>query len=155
MGMGVTPWSPLRGGVLSGKYTRANREKVEPGRGDWVKIHLTDRNMDIVEGLIRVSKEVGATPAQVALAWVQSRPGVASTIIGARTMEQLEDNLKALEVKLAPEHVSALDEVSAIKPIFPNVFIPNARHNVQGGTTINGVASERWGMAPQNDKERW
>lgn len=155
LGMGVTPWSPLRGGVLSGKYTRANRDTVEPGRGDWVKQHLTDRNMDIVDGLIKVSKEVGATPAQVALVWVQGKPGVASTIIGARTMDQLHDNLKALDVKLSPEHIATLDEISAIKPIFPNAFIPNTRHNVQGGTTINGVPSEVWPLAPQSDGERW
>jgi aryl-alcohol dehydrogenase-like predicted oxidoreductase len=155
LGMGVTPWSPLRGGVLSGKYTRANRETIEPGRGDWVKVHLTDRNMDIVDVLLRVAKEAGATPSQVALAWLRSRPGVASTIIGARTLDQLRDNLKALDLTLSSEHTAALDEVSAVKPIFPHGFIPNTRHNVQGGTTINGVESERWPLAPQNDDERW
>lgn len=155
MGMGVTPWSPLKYGILSGKYTRAGRDKVSPNRGEGIRNHLTDRTMDIVEKVVAIAREVGATPAQVALAWVRGRPGVASTIIGARTVEQLRDNLGALDVKLSAEQIAALDESSAIQPIFPHAFIPNTRHNVQGGTTINGVESEAWGLAPQSDEERW
>lgn len=155
MGMGVTPWSPLKYGILSGKYTRADRDKVSPNRGEGIRNHLTDRTMDIVEKVVAIAREVGATPAQVALAWVRGRPGVASTIIGARTVEQLRDNLGALNVTLSAEQAAALDESSAVKPIFPHAFIPNTRHNVQGGTTINGVESEAWGLAPQSDEERW
>ncbi|MFG0259129.1 MAG: aldo/keto reductase, partial [Phycisphaerales bacterium JB041] len=79
LGMGVTPWSPLKSGVLTGKYTRANKDSIEPGRGEWVKNHLTDHNLNIVDTLLKVAGDVNATPAQVALAWVQQRCGVAST----------------------------------------------------------------------------
>ena len=155
LGMGVTPWSPLKGGVLTGKYTRANMDTIEPGRGDWVKNNLTGRNLDIVEALIRVADQVDATPPQVALAWVQERQGVASTIIGARTMGQLTDNLKALDLTLSREHTNALDDASAIPPTFPQSFLPFVRNNVQGGTTVNGTPSEPWYLAPQSDDERW
>jgi aryl-alcohol dehydrogenase-like predicted oxidoreductase len=154
MGMGITPWSPLKGGVLTGKYTRQNAGKVEPGRGAWVKNHLSERAYDIVEVLIDIAGQVGATPSQVALTWLAARPGVSSIIIGARTMEQLEDNLKALEVTLAPDQVSRLDEVS--KPVlpFPHEFLKYTVDNVQGGTTVNGRPSKVWNLAPQSDAER-
>ncbi|MCW5775884.1 MAG: aldo/keto reductase [Phycisphaeraceae bacterium] len=155
LGMGVTPWSPLKGGVLSGKYTRANKDAVEPSRGQWVKNHLTERNLSIVDALLRVAAEAGATPAQVALAWVQARPGVASTIIGASTVDQLRDNLGALEVRLTPGQTAALDEASAVPATFPQSFLPYVKNNVQGGTTINGVASEPWHLAPRTEAERW
>jgi aryl-alcohol dehydrogenase-like predicted oxidoreductase len=155
MGMGVTPWSPLRGGVLTGKYTRENKDTVEPGRGPWVKNYLTERNLAIVDVLLKVAQEAGTTAARAALAWVQSRPGVSSTIIGARTMEQLDDNLAALDVQLSQEHRGALDEVSAVAPPFPHVFLQYVADNTQGGTTINGKPSKVWGLAPQSEKERW
>jgi len=155
MGMGVTPWSPLKGGVLSGRYIRANRESIEPGRGAWVKNHLNDRNMDIVDLLVAHGRELEATPAQVALAWVRSRAGVSSTIIGARTMEQLEQNLASLDVVLTKDQLAALDEASTTEAPFPQSFLPFVRNNVQGGTTINAEASEPWHLAPQNDDERW
>lgn len=154
MGMGVTPWSPLKGGVLSGKYTRANAATVEPGRGQWVKNHLTERAFTIIDALAAVAKQVNASPAQVALAWVQARPGVASTIIGVRTMQQLDDNLAALEVKLTPEHTAALDEASKPTLPFPHEFLKYTVDNVQGGVTVNGRPSKAWHLAPKSDAER-
>ncbi|MDQ7013005.1 MAG: aldo/keto reductase [Planctomycetota bacterium] len=155
LGMGVTPWSPLKGGVLSGKYTRANRDTIEPGRGEWVKNNLTDRNLDILDVLVRIAAEVGASAAQVALAWVQARDGVTSTILGARTMEQLTDNLGALEIELSAGQTAALDEVSEMPAIFPQSFLPFTRSIVRGGTTVNGEATEPWALSPQSDAERW
>ena len=155
LGMGVTPWSPLKSGVLTGKYTRANKDSIEPGRGEWVKNNLTDHNLNIVDTLLKVASDVNATPAQVALAWVQQRCGVASTIIGARTMDQLTDNIKALDVQLSALHLEALDDASATPPIFPQNSLPFWRHIVQGGTTIDGIESEVLPMLPQNDDERW
>ncbi len=155
MGMGVTPWSPLKGGVLTGKYTRANLDSIDPKRGAWVTNNLTERNLDIVEALVAVAKEMGRTPAEVALAWVQARPGVSSSIIGARTMEQLEQNLKALEISIPAELVARLDEASAVQPTFPQSFLPYVVNNIHGGTTINGVETEPWALGPQNDEERW
>ena len=100
MGLGVTPWSPLKSGVLSGKYTRANVATVKADRGERVTQNLGEKVYAIIDELIAIGKELQASPASVALAWVQGRPGVASTIIGARRMDQLEQNLAALDLHL-------------------------------------------------------
>jgi aryl-alcohol dehydrogenase-like predicted oxidoreductase len=86
LGLGVTPWSPLRGGVLSGKYTRENAGRVRADRGERVTAFLNEKTYEIIDELARIARETDATPAAVALAWVQSRPGVASTIIGAELL---------------------------------------------------------------------
>jgi aryl-alcohol dehydrogenase-like predicted oxidoreductase len=146
--------SPLKGGVLTGKYTRQNAATADPGRGTWVKNHLNDRAFALIDVLVDVARQAGATPAQVALAWVQGRPGVASTIIGARTMQQLDDNLGALEVRLSPDHLARLDEASKPALPFPHEFLRYTADNTQGGTTINGRPSKLWALAPQSDAER-
>jgi aryl-alcohol dehydrogenase-like predicted oxidoreductase len=155
MGMGVTPWSPLKMGILTGKYTRANADKADAKRGTWVTANLTDRAYDIIDVLIAVAKEVGSTPAKVALSWVNNRPGVVSTIIGARTMEQLEDNLGALDVHLSDEQTASLNKATKPTLPFPHGFLEVVRNNLQAGTTINGVPSEVWNLAPQKDSERY
>ena len=149
MGLGITPWSPLRGGALSGKYTRANAKDVNPDRGDRVKAFLTERNLTIIDEVIRIAKELSTTPAAIALAWVQSRPGVASTIIGARKLQQLEDNLAALEITLPAAHVAALDKASEPTLNFPAPFFKMISTFSQGGTTVNGTPSIEWPLAPR------
>ncbi|PYR27618.1 MAG: aldo/keto reductase, partial [Acidobacteria bacterium] len=84
----------------------------------------------------------GATSAAVALAWVQSRPGVASTIIGARRLEQLDQNLAALDVTLRLEHIAALDRVSEPSLNFPTPFLRAAASIMHAGATVNGESSE-------------
>jgi aryl-alcohol dehydrogenase-like predicted oxidoreductase len=155
LGLGITPWSPLKSGALSGKYTRANAGKVKADRGEWATSALTDKAYDIVDELQRIARERGTTPAAAALAWVQGRPGVASTIIGARTLDQLEANLKALEVELSPAHVEALDRLSEPVLDFPARFLKNAGVFTQGGTTVNGERAEPWPMTPRTDAERY
>lgn len=155
LGMGVTPWSPLKGGVLSGKYSRANRPTDGRGSSEWVTRQLTERAFKVIDALDSVARQTGASPAQVALAWVQSRPGVVSTIIGARTLDQLHDNLKALDVHLLPEHLATLDEISRPQLNFPHDFLRMVAPGIQGGTTINTQPSEPWPLAPRNDQERW
>src|SRR6185295_585720 len=113
LGLGVTPWSPLRSGVLSGKYTRAGAAR--PAGRQWAANYLDDKSYAVIDELQRVAKEIDTSVARVALAWVQARPGVTSTIIGARTLAQLDDNLKALEVKLRPDHTAALDALTQPK----------------------------------------
>lgn len=162
MGMGVTPWSPLKGGLLSGKYTKesvstpvaAAGTMPKATRGEWVTRHINDRTMAVVDALKSFASQLHATVSQVALAWVASRAGVTSTIIGARTVDQLNDNLKALDVHLAPEHLATLDDLTKPTLPFPHSFLPNVRSAFQGGTTINGAASEPWAMAPKADIER-
>ncbi len=155
MGMGVTPWSPLKFGVLTGKFTRENKGKVEPGRGDWVKENLTDKAYDVVDELVAVSKELNTTPPKVALAWLLTKPGVVSPIIGARTMEQLEDNCGATEIKLSEEQIKRLDTVSEPKLNFPADFLKRSGTFGSGGTTINGESSDVNPLAPKSDSERF
>ena len=155
MGLGVTPWSPLKSGVLSGKYTRDNAASVKADRGERVTQNLGEKVYAIIDELIATGKELNASPAAVALAWVQGRPGVASTIIGARLMDQLDQNLTALELKLAPEQIARLDKLSKPTLGFPMSFLNGASIFSQGGTTVNGEKSTVWPLAPRSDAERY
>jgi aryl-alcohol dehydrogenase-like predicted oxidoreductase len=154
-GLGVTPWSPLKSGVLSGKYSREKHGSHEAGRGAWALSALDDKTYDLIDELRKIAKEVESTVSRVAIAWVQKQSGVVSTIIGARTMEQLEDNVGALDVQLSPAHLAKLDELSKPKLNFPADFIANGAPFVHGGTTINGRSVPPWPMAPKNDAERY
>lgn len=155
LGMGVTPWSPLRSGVLSGKYTRDQHGKHAAGRGDWALSALNDKTYGLLEAMALIAEELRTTVARVAIAWVQSRPGVASTIIGARTLAQLDDNLAALEVKLGSVHLAKLDALSKPQLNFPADFIANGAAFVHGGTTINGKSAPAWALSPENDEQRY
>ena len=155
LGLGVTPWSPLRGGVLAGKYTRENAKAVTPGRGERVTMFLTERTFTMIDELVRIAAEHGTTPAAIALAWVRARPGVDSTIIGARTMAQLEQNLAGLEVALDGAQVDALDRVSTPTLSFPMPFLRAAATFMHAGATVDGEPSELWPMAPRSDDERY
>jgi len=154
-GIGVTPWSPLAGGVLSGKYTRQNASTATADRGERVTSALTERNYAIIDELIRIAREVNSTPAAVALAWVQSRPGVTSTIIGARRLDQLDQNLSALEVKLDASQSAGLDRVSKPTLNFPAGFLEFAPSFMHAGATVNGEPSQVPPMMPKNDAERY
>ena len=151
LGLGVTPWSPLRGGVLSGKYTRANAGSVKADRGERVTSFLNERTYAIIDELIRIGRELAASPASVALAWVQSRPGVASTIIGARRIDQLEQNLAALDVTLSLAHLAALNAVSEPSLNFPGGMLRFVTMFTHGGMTVNGVTAPDWPLAPKAD----
>jgi aryl-alcohol dehydrogenase-like predicted oxidoreductase len=155
MGLGVTPWSPLKGGLLSGKYKRKDHGKHEAGRGERVTSALNDKAYDLLDELEKVARQQETTVARVALAWVQQRPGVSSVIIGARTLKQLDDNLGALEVKLAPQQIAKLDELSKPTLNFPAAFLQMAPGFAQAGTTVNGQTSQLWANAPQNDDDRY
>ena len=148
LGLGVTPWSPLRAGVLTGKYTRGNVREAEPGRGARVTAYLNEQTFTLLDELQRVGEQVGAPQAAVALAWVQSKPEVTATIIGARTMDQLEQNLAGLNVTLTAEDIKALDSVSEPTLNFPSGFLEMANTIMHGGATVNGEPSESWPMAP-------
>jgi len=141
LGLGVTPWSPLKGGILTGKYTRANADKVKADRGFFVTRSLNDRTYDLVDALIAFAKELNTTPARIALAWVQNRPGVTSTIIGARTMDQLEQNLAALDVKLTDAQVQKLNALTEPQLDFPNGFLKMAPMFMHPGVTVNGISA--------------
>ena len=142
LGLGVTPWSALRSGVLSGKYTRENAATIKPEGRQWAAGYLDEKSYAVIDDLGRIARELDTTVARVALAWVQARPAVSSTIIGARTLAQLEDNVKALDVKLTPEQRAALDALTKPKLNFPAEFLDMARMIHAGGTTINGQPSQ-------------
>ncbi len=120
-GCPILVWSPLAGGLLSGKYRR-DRDASE-GRHvegwDEPPVYDTDKLYDTVDVLVEIADGRGASAAQVALAWLLGRPGVASVIVGARNDEQLADNLRAAELELSEEERRRLDEVSALPLIYP------------------------------------
>ena len=138
LGLGVTPWSPLKSGVLSGKYKRSNHGEA---KGDRVFIDgfLNEKTYALIDQLEAIAQARDTTIARVALAWVRTQPRVTSTIIGARRLAQLEDNLRSLEVSLSAEELAKLDALTkptfgfpqSMQPMFPSI------HN--GGTTVNGV----------------
>jgi aryl-alcohol dehydrogenase-like predicted oxidoreductase len=123
-GIGLLPWSPLASGFLSGKYTRetATSSDQRLNQADPMTRHMSealwgkDRNWTILDSVRRIAKELNVTPSQVALAWVANRPSVTSPIIGARTMAQFEDNIKAADLELPAEAVSELDSLSTPAP---------------------------------------
>jgi aryl-alcohol dehydrogenase-like predicted oxidoreductase len=121
-GLGILVWSPLAGGLLSGKYRRGE-QGPEGSRHltDWNEppVRNEDQVYDIVDALVEIAEEHGASPAQVALAWTLGRPGVASLVIGARTDEQLADNLGAADLVLGDEERARLDELSAPPLLYP------------------------------------
>jgi aryl-alcohol dehydrogenase (NADP+) len=118
-GLGMLPWSPLGGGWLSGKYRRDQRPSGDTRLGDdpnrgmeaWDR-RGTERTWNIIDAVQKVAEDRGTSMAEVALAWVTDRPGVTSTILGARTVEQLETNLKAADLHLTTAETAALDEAS-------------------------------------------
>jgi aryl-alcohol dehydrogenase-like predicted oxidoreductase len=140
-GLGITPWSPLKSGVLSGKYTRHNAGQIKADRGLITDTYLNEKTYAIVDELDLIAKAHQSTVARVALAWVRAQPGVTSTIIGARRLAQLEDNVKALEVKLSAEELGRLDTLTKPKFGFPQSMQPWFPAIHHGGTSVNGVSA--------------
>jgi aryl-alcohol dehydrogenase-like predicted oxidoreductase len=115
-GLGLLVWGPLAGGLLSGKFRRG-KEGPEGARHTGFKwhsppVHDWDRMFDIIEEVVAVAEARGVSAAQVALAWLLSRPAVTSAIVGARTEDQLKDNLAAADLKLSQEELDRLEKVS-------------------------------------------
>ena len=123
-GLGLLPWSPLGGGWLSGKYRRderpsgATRLGEDPDRGmEAYDRRSSDRTWRVIEAVQKVAEDRGASMAEVALAWVTGRPAVSSTILGARTTDQLRANLRAAGLRLTPEETAVLDAASDPDPV--------------------------------------
>jgi aryl-alcohol dehydrogenase-like predicted oxidoreductase len=152
-GLGVTPWSPLRSGFLSGKYTRSSTDADSPGRSASVKRNINDDAFRVVDALLATAVEADTTPARCALAWLRRQPGVVSPILGARKLSQLEDNLGALDVKLSPAQMTMLDEASRPKLNFPAEFLRFAETSSYAGTSINGERFAVWNPAKSVARE--
>ncbi len=122
-GLGLLIWSPLAGGLLSGKYRR-DQAAPEGSRlaGEWSEppVYDEDKLYDTVDVLVEIADEQGVSPARVALAWLLARPGITSVIVGARTDEQLADNLAAADLKLSEQQISRLELVSRPPLIYPH-----------------------------------
>lgn len=116
-GMTVTPWAPLAGGALTGKYLRG-----EPGRVKPESNRRNDRAKTITEVVVGIAAELGVSESHVALQWMMDRDFSCIPIVGATKIDQLNDNLKAIDTKLTPEHFKKLNEVSAIELGFPGDF---------------------------------
>jgi aryl-alcohol dehydrogenase-like predicted oxidoreductase len=120
-GVGVQIWSPIAGGLLSGKFTRTQKPDISRHLSGWSEPPIRDeeRLYKIIDTLIAIGKAHGVSAAQVALAWLATRPGVASIIVGARNEVQLKDNLAAASLKLTADDLKTLEEVSALPLIYP------------------------------------
>lgn len=137
MGMGVCPWSPLGGGVLSGKYSKADltaEVDISSRKGQNVMTgRLSEHNLNVAAAVGEVAKEIGKSSAQVAIAWLLAQPSVCSPVLGVRTMAQFEDNLGALDVELSPEHLARLDAASKLAPIFPEYVLKGPAEGMMFG----------------------
>ena len=141
MGLSITAWSPLKSGLLTGKYTRESAAQANPTRGEAVKRGLTERNFTIIDALVCVAEELAVPPSQVALAWLLARPGIVIPIVGASRPEQLEQNLSAASVSLSAEQLQRLDKASRPPRDFMQVVGMLAPAMMHGGMSVNGVAA--------------
>jgi len=128
--LAVIPWSPLAGGWLSGKYKRGDAapedgsriawaEKVGWSQTSWAGKATNEYTWRVLDALYEVASEIKATPAQVALRWLQQRPAVTAPIIGARKMEQFEDNIRCVTINLSEEHMKKLNDASDPFAFYP------------------------------------
>lgn len=142
LGLGVVPWSPLRNGMLSGKYTRSTNEA--DGRAKQFGMQFGEREYSLIDELIKIGSNHNTTAAAIALAWVKSHSEVSSLLLGVRSIKQLEDNLQALDITLTSEELSNLDALSQPNRNFIANFINTESSNsmLQSGTTVNGTMSK-------------
>ena len=144
LGMGIMVWSPLASGLLSGKYKPSEGGYTGEGRLETTKgianpafQKVSDRNWKIVSELEQVAKELGRSMAQVAVNWTTNRPGIASVIVGATKLSQLEDNLKALEFEIPTELANRLELVSRPDSQFPySFFSSEIQGMIHGGVAV-------------------
>ena len=150
LGMGICVWSPLAGGLLSGKYARAGqgasgegRLQATAGSPNPAFRKFTDWNWRILDVLRDASNEIGRSPAQVAINWITKRQAVASTIVGATQVDQLEDDLRALEFDLPDGIATRLEEAGRPDLVFPYMFFsPVLQGMISGGVPVR--REPRW-----------
>jgi aryl-alcohol dehydrogenase-like predicted oxidoreductase len=133
-GIGIIPWSPLAGGLLTGKYSRGGQPPEDSRFANWEtnpmqRRRMNDRIFDVIEGLQPIAEAKEVTLSQLSLAWCAQQPGVTSAIIGPRTMDQLEDNLLAPAVRLTEDDLKAVDRVirpgQMVSPFYEAEFGPH------------------------------
>src|SRR4029077_10832269 len=118
-------WSPLAGGLLSGKYSRMNQKPADSRRTNYdFPIVDKERAWKILDVMAPIAKAHGCSPARLSIAWLLAKPVVTSVIIGAKRLDQLQDNLAAVELPLPQDELRQLDEVSALPPEYPGWALP-------------------------------
>ena len=149
LGLAICPWSPLGNGLLSGKYKSETQAGAQDGRLEILKKsggalfeRFTERNWKIVDALVEVSKQMGRPPAEIALNWVATQPGVTSTILGMTKVAQLDSNLSSLDFTIPGELRARLDHASSLDPTaHPYVFFgPKLQARVRGDLSIRAWA---------------
>jgi aryl-alcohol dehydrogenase-like predicted oxidoreductase len=122
---GLLVWSPLAGGLLSGKFSREN-QKPEGSRRSEFDFPIVDKERvwRILDAMAPIAKAHGCSPARISLAWLLTKPVVTSVIIGAKRLDQLRDNIAAVDLRLTAEEIKQLDEVSALPPEYPGWMLP-------------------------------
>ncbi len=140
--IGVTAWSPLASGILSGKYTSGKKD--EPKRLEKAEFKpLSERNLAIARAVQKIADALGRSPAQVALNWVRQRDNIIP-IVGARTPQQLRDNLSCVEFTLSADDMQRLDEISRIELGYPHDFLRTERvHEFLHGGTFSKIHNHR------------
>jgi aryl-alcohol dehydrogenase-like predicted oxidoreductase len=146
--IGLLVWSPLAGGLLSGKFSRTN-QKPEDSRRSQFDLPIVDkeRTWKILDVMAPMAKAHGCSAARISLAWLLAKPVVTSVIIGAKRLDQLQDNLAAVELKLTHDELRQLDEVSALAPEYPGWMLP-----FQGADRLTPV--DRWAAFRQAGDSR-
>lgn len=137
-GMAVTAWGPLASGILTGKYRQTGSE--EQKRLDTAPFKdVSERNLSIADEVVKIADETGHSPAQVAINWVRQQDERIIPILGARTVNQLQDNLNCLDFELSEQHINRLNEISAIDPGFPHDFIIRTNRGLTGEMPIQNL----------------
>jgi aryl-alcohol dehydrogenase-like predicted oxidoreductase len=123
--VGLLVWSPLAGGLLSGKFSREN-QKPEGSRRSEFDFPIVDkeRTWKILEAMAPIARAHDCSPARISLAWLLSKPVITSVILGAKRIDQLQDNLAAVDLKLTDDELKQLDDVSALPPEYPGWMLP-------------------------------
>jgi len=145
LGFGICPWSPLAGGFLSGKQTRTGpaasaRAEIAKTAENPVINKFTERNWKILDVLIEVAKEIGRSPAEVALNWVAHRPGITSPIMGVTKLDQLKSNLASLSFTIPDALNDRLNQASRLDQAHPYIFFDSFLQGMING----GVTVKRW-----------
>jgi aryl-alcohol dehydrogenase-like predicted oxidoreductase len=136
--VGLLVWSPLAGGLLSGKFSRTNQKPADSRRTDFdFPVVDKERTWKILDVMAPIAKAHGCSPARLSIAWLLAKPVVTSVIIGAKRLDQLQDNLAAVEITLAQDELRQLDEVSALPPEYPGWMLRS-----QGADRLQPV--DRW-----------
>ncbi|MFE9612635.1 aldo/keto reductase [Streptomyces sp. NPDC006012] len=140
--LGVTPWSPLAAGVLSGRYTRDDRAPQDTARGQTAQARLSEAVFQVLDALGAIAERQDSSVASVALAWVLQQPLITSPIIGTRRTAHLDSALAALSVTFTPAELTALDELTTPTLAFPYPHLAGMVQLQQAGATINDVPSQ-------------